>query len=111
MLSRSFDPKPNLLFGKDGSGFIHAVNSIHELPYLPVIEIVFLGVPILIHAIWGIQNIFTAKYNSFGDTGDSNVRAPADLAYSEPIVSAEELAALLQELPSLAPGALVERGR
>lgn len=42
---------------------------------------------------------------------DANFRASADVAYADPIVSAEELAALLQELPSLAPGALVERGR
>lgn len=57
-----------LLIGNDGSGFIHSVNSIHELPYLPIIEITLLGVPILIHALWGIQYIFTAKYNSFGKT-------------------------------------------
>lgn len=58
-----------LLIGDDGSGFIHSVNSIHELPYLPVIEITLLAIPILIHAFWGIQYIFTAKYNSFGNTG------------------------------------------
>lgn len=58
-----------LLIGDDGIGFIHSVNSIHELPYLPLIEIILLAVPILIHAYWGIQYIFTAKYNSFGNTG------------------------------------------
>lgn len=58
-----------LLIGDDGAGFIHSVNSIHELPYLPLIEIAILAVPILIHALWGIQSALTAKYNSFGNTG------------------------------------------
>jgi len=58
-----------LLIGDDGSGFIHAVNSIHELPYLPFIEIGVLGIPIIIHALYGIHCVFTAKYNSFGSTG------------------------------------------
>src|ERR1700733_1131343 len=57
------------LIGDDGSGFIHSVNSIHELPYLPIIEMTLLGVPILIHALWGIQYALSAKYNSFGNTG------------------------------------------
>ncbi len=58
-----------LFLGDDGIGFIHSVNSIHELPYLPIIEITILAIPILIHALWGIQIALTAKYNSFGDSG------------------------------------------
>lgn len=58
-----------LFIGDDGSGFIQAVNSIHELPYLPVIEIAILAVPILIHTIWGIEYARKAKYNSFGNEG------------------------------------------
>lgn len=58
-----------LFFGDDGAGFIHGVNSIHELPYLVVIEVAILAVPFLIHMIWGIQYLLTAKYNSFGETG------------------------------------------
>lgn len=58
-----------LLIGDDGAGFIHSVNSIHELPYLPAIEIAVLALPILIHAIWGILYVYTAKYNSFGAGG------------------------------------------
>lgn len=56
-------------FGNDGSDFIRAVNAIHEMPYLPIIEIAILGVPIFIHAWWGIKYIRTAEYNSFGNTG------------------------------------------
>lgn len=58
-----------LPFGDDGKGFIADVNKIHELPFLPLLEFSILGVPILIHMIWGIQYLFTAKYNSFGDSG------------------------------------------
>lgn len=60
-----------LLLGNDGSGFIHAVNSIHNTPFLPIVEILILGIPILIHTIWGIKYLRTASYNSFGDTGNT----------------------------------------
>jgi succinate dehydrogenase / fumarate reductase cytochrome b subunit len=56
-----------LWIGNDGKGFIRAVNAIQELPYLPVIEIVVLAFPILIHLIWGVKYILSAKYNSFGN--------------------------------------------
>lgn len=58
-----------LLFGNDGRGFIHSVNSIHELPYLPLIEIFVLGVPIVIHALWGIQYLRTGQSNSLATDG------------------------------------------
>lgn len=58
-----------LLLGNDGSGFIHSVNAIHETPFLPIIEILVLAFPILIHTIWGIKYLRTANYNSFGNTG------------------------------------------
>lgn len=60
-----------LWFGSDGTGFIHAVNGIHELPYLFLIELSILGVPILIHLLWGIQSLRTSNYNSFGETGNT----------------------------------------
>lgn len=53
-----------LLFGDDGSGFVEAVNAIHQLPYLPVIEIGLLGFPILLHGILGVQYLFTGVSNS-----------------------------------------------
>lgn len=58
-----------LFLGDDGQGFIHSVNSIHELPYLPIIEIGVLAFPILIHGLWGIYYAYRAKYNSFGGNG------------------------------------------
>lgn len=58
-----------LLVGDDGEGFIRSVNSLHSLSYLPVIEAVLLGLPILIHLVWGIQYLRTAAYNSVQTDG------------------------------------------
>ncbi len=53
-----------LFFDDDGKGFISMVNKIHALPYLPAIELLFLGVPFLIHGVWGVIYLQTAKFNS-----------------------------------------------
>jgi len=58
-----------LWIGDDGASFIKSVNDIHDLPFLPLIEIAVLAFPILIHMIWGIEYLRRAKYNSFGYTG------------------------------------------
>lgn len=58
-----------LLLGDNGKGFVDMVNSIHNLPYLQVIEVTLLGVPILIHLIWGVKYLFTSKFNSFKTDG------------------------------------------
>ena len=60
-----------LFFGDDGAGFIHSVNAIHELPFLPLIEIAILGTPILLHLIWGIKYIKSAEYNSSKSDGST----------------------------------------
>lgn len=60
-----------LLFGESGEGFIRAVNFIKNLPYLPVIEILIIGIPILVHAVLGIKYVFSAKFNSFPNSGKS----------------------------------------
>lgn len=60
-----------LFIGDNGKGFVTAVNFLKSLPYLPIIEIVLLGVPFLIHAIWGIKYLFTAKMNSFATDGSA----------------------------------------
>ncbi len=53
-----------LWIGDDGHGFVRLVNALESLPYLQVIEVVLIGIPLLIHAIWGIKRIFVAKENS-----------------------------------------------
>jgi len=58
-----------LLLGESGKGFVRAVNFIHNLPYLTVIEVALLGVPIFIHLCWGIKYARTAKPNSMHSDG------------------------------------------
>lgn len=58
-----------LLVGGNANSFIHSVNSIHDLPYLPAIEILLLAIPFLTHIIWGIQYLQTAKFNSIPSDG------------------------------------------
>jgi len=58
-----------LLFGDSGQGFVRMVNLIHNLPYLPVIEVGLLGVPILLHMGFGIKYALTSKPNSMKSDG------------------------------------------
>jgi succinate dehydrogenase / fumarate reductase cytochrome b subunit len=58
-----------LFIGDDGKGFIDSVNFIHSLPYLPVIEILLVGVPIAVHGLYGIDRLRSARYNSFATDG------------------------------------------
>ena len=58
-----------LWVGESGKGFIDAVNFIHNLPYLLLIEVLLLGVPIVTHAIIGIRYAWHAKMNSFKTDG------------------------------------------
>lgn len=73
-----------LLIGENGSGFVKAVNDIHDLPYLPAIEILFLAVPFFIHTVWGIQRLFTSKTNSYPSNGTtpSLTKYPRNHAYT-----------------------------
>lgn len=56
----------SLSYGSDGVGFIHAVNGINNLPYLTAIEILLIGLPFLIHIVWGVKYLFTSKQNAYG---------------------------------------------
>jgi succinate dehydrogenase / fumarate reductase cytochrome b subunit len=58
-----------LLLGDNARGFISGVNAIHNLPYLPVIEIFLLGVPIALHGVLGVKYLFTSKFNSHRTNG------------------------------------------
>lgn len=58
-----------LLLGDSAKGFIDAVNGIHNLPYLPLIETVLLGVPLLFHGVWGIKYLMTSRSNSSRSDG------------------------------------------
>lgn len=58
-----------LFIGDDGAGFIRAVNNIHNLPFLQVIELTLLGVPIVLHTVWGVQYALTSQPNAYGGGG------------------------------------------
>lgn len=60
-----------LWIGDDGSGFIRLVNALESLPYLQVIEIVLIGIPLAIHGIWGVKRVLSAKLNAGGSEGIS----------------------------------------
>ena len=62
-----------LWLGGDGLGFIQFVNFLHSLPYLPVLEWLLIGIPLLIHGGLGIQVALQARFNSFKGDG----RAPS----------------------------------
>jgi len=58
-----------LWFGDDGSGFVKMVNALETLPYLQVVETVLIGIPLLIHGVWGVKRALTSKSNSSGGDG------------------------------------------
>ncbi|MCH9633573.1 MAG: hypothetical protein S4CHLAM7_03010 [Chlamydiae bacterium] len=60
-----------LYIGDWGQGFVKMVNDIHDLPYLQVVEILFLGLPLLLHGALGLRYLFTSRLNSF-KKGDAN---------------------------------------
>ncbi|MDE3045074.1 MAG: succinate dehydrogenase [Verrucomicrobiota bacterium] len=58
-----------LWLGEWGHVFIQMVNSLESIPYLPVVETVLIGVPLVIHGVWGIHRALTAKLNSSKSDG------------------------------------------
>jgi succinate dehydrogenase / fumarate reductase, cytochrome b subunit len=58
-----------LWIGEDGKGFIALVNILQAIPALQVVECVLIGVPILIHTIWGVRRVYFAKMNSWPTNG------------------------------------------
>ncbi len=53
-----------LFFGSDGFWFVNSVDWLRNIPYLQVVEVGLLGVPIFYHACFGIYYAFSAKTNS-----------------------------------------------
>lgn len=65
-----------LWLGDSGQGFIDMVNMLHNLPYLQVIEITLIGIPILIHGVLGIKYLFTSRFNDCRTKGGSVPHLP-----------------------------------
>jgi succinate dehydrogenase / fumarate reductase cytochrome b subunit len=58
-----------LWVGEEGSGFVRAVNFFQTLPYLNLIELFLLAVPISIHAFLGVRYFCEARWNSWVSNG------------------------------------------
>lgn len=72
-----------LLLGESGKGFVRMVNFIHNLPYLTAIEIGLLGIPILIHVIWGVKYAIKAQpIASYGDGSKPKLNYGRNRAYT-----------------------------
>ena len=52
-----------LWLGSEGHGFVKMVNALEALPYLHAVEIVLIGIPLLIHLVWGVYRALTARNN------------------------------------------------
>lgn len=59
-----------LLFGENGQGFVHAVNAIHNIPYLKVVEVLLFAIPIGFHAFYGVKYALQAKSNVTHSDGE-----------------------------------------
>lgn len=57
------------LFNDDGRTFIDSVNAIQNMPYLRIMEVVLLALPLLIHSIWGLYYLKTSQSNAYVNTG------------------------------------------
>ena len=58
-----------LFFANREMWFVRSVDFLRNLPYLHVIEIVLLGIPILYHAVIGVVYLFQGRSNAFYSDG------------------------------------------
>jgi succinate dehydrogenase / fumarate reductase, cytochrome b subunit len=72
-----------LWLGNDGKGFIRIVNVIHALPFLQVIELTLIGVPILVHGYFGVKYALTSRGNAKKTDGSKpSMRLGRSYAYT-----------------------------
>jgi succinate dehydrogenase / fumarate reductase cytochrome b subunit len=62
-----------LFFTNGELWFVRSVDFLRNLPYLNVIEIVLLGIPILYHAGWGVVYLFQSKSNALHSDGSTSL--------------------------------------
>lgn len=58
-----------LWIGDEGHNFVRFVNFLESLPFLYVLEVILIGVPLLVHGGWGIKRALTSKANSRSSDG------------------------------------------
>lgn len=72
-----------LWLGDNGLGFIKLVNLIHSIPFLQVVEISFIGIPIFFHAVLGIKYALTSRGNVLSSKGKRpSLQYERNIAYS-----------------------------
>ncbi len=78
-----------LFFTSGDLWFVSSVNFLQNLPYLKVIEIGLLGVPILYHAVWGVMYMLKSKSNAFhSDGSEPLIKTGRNKAYTMQRMSA-----------------------
>ncbi|NGX40666.1 MAG: Succinate dehydrogenase cytochrome b558 subunit [Candidatus Anoxychlamydiales bacterium] len=69
LLEHLFTNSTAALFLDEGSFFVKSVSIFQSIPYLNVVEIVLIGLPILLHAFLGVRYLITGDLNSFKTDG------------------------------------------
>ena len=77
LLEHLFTNSTAALFLDEGSFFVKSVTLFQSIPYLHVVEVVLIGIPIALHAFLGVRYIITGDLNSFKTDG----RRPALYQY------------------------------
>jgi succinate dehydrogenase / fumarate reductase cytochrome b subunit len=78
-----------IFFGANVLWFVNSVNFLHSIPYLPAVEIFLLGVPMGIHAVWGVKYMLSSKSNVRNKGGKASVlKYERNKAYSLQRISA-----------------------
>jgi succinate dehydrogenase / fumarate reductase cytochrome b subunit len=52
-----------LWVSENGIEFVRLVNLIQSIPYLHIIEATLIGIPVVIHGVWGVYRACTARLN------------------------------------------------
>lgn len=78
-----------IFFGTRAAWFVNSVGFLHSLPYLPAIEFFLLGVPMAMHAVWGVWYMITSKSNVSSRGGKTaGIKTERNKAYSMQRISA-----------------------
>ena len=78
-----------LFFTNGELWFVRSVDFLRNLPYIHLIEIFLLGVPIAYHAIWGVMYMLKGKFNAIQSDGSTPlIKTGRNRAYTLQRISA-----------------------
>ncbi len=71
-------------FEDSGAEFIALANRLESLPYLRMIEVIFIGIPFFLHGLWGLFYLRNAAFNAHKTDGSKPAlpQFPRNKAYS-----------------------------